>query len=418
MALWAGAECSVVRIGDAFVDEVERTGHAARLADIDRIAALGARVFRQPVLWERTDTRDWSWPDARLHRLRELELSPVVGLVHHGSGPLGTGLLETSFVSGLAGFARAVAKRYPWVKDYTPVNEPLTTARFSGLYGHWYPHARSDAAFARMLLNECAAVRAAMRAVREVQPEARLVQTEDIGSVLSTPALAYQAEFENVRRFASLDLLMGRVDRAHPLWHWLVGAGGAGEHELEDFVADPCPPDIIGINYYVTSDRFLDERFTGYPVALHGDNGRDRYADVEAVRVGGAGLAGHAAVLRMVCARYERPVALTEVHLAGPPADQVRWLRDAWVAAEQVRKEGFDVRGVTLWSAFGAYDWDSLLTSRRDTYEAGVFDVRHGEPRATPLARVARDLALRGRSDHPLLDGDGWWARPDRVLYP
>ena len=25
--------------------------------------------------------------------------------------------------------------RYPWIDAYTPVNEPLTTARFSGLYG-------------------------------------------------------------------------------------------------------------------------------------------------------------------------------------------------------------------------------------------------------------------------------------------
>ena len=47
---------------------------------------------------------------------------------------------------------RAVAERYPWVEHYTPVNEPLTTARFSGLYGHWYPHARDDGAFLRALL--------------------------------------------------------------------------------------------------------------------------------------------------------------------------------------------------------------------------------------------------------------------------
>ena len=36
--------------------------------------------------------------------------------------------------------AARVAARYPWVLDWTPVNEPVTTARFSGLYGHWYPH--------------------------------------------------------------------------------------------------------------------------------------------------------------------------------------------------------------------------------------------------------------------------------------
>jgi dTDP-4-dehydrorhamnose reductase len=45
-------------------------------------------------------------------------------------------------------FARAVAQRYPWVDSYTPVNEPLTTARFSGMYGHWYPPGRDGFTFA------------------------------------------------------------------------------------------------------------------------------------------------------------------------------------------------------------------------------------------------------------------------------
>ena len=81
----------------------------------------------------------------------------------------------------------AVARRYPWVEDYTPVNEPLTTARFSGLYGHWYPHGRDDRTFARALLNQCRAVVLAMRAIRAVNPAARLVQTEDLGRTYSTP---------------------------------------------------------------------------------------------------------------------------------------------------------------------------------------------------------------------------------------
>jgi dTDP-4-dehydrorhamnose reductase len=42
-----------------------------------------------------------------------------------------------------------VAARYPWLRDYTPVNEPLTTARFSGLYGVWYPHHRNTHSFVR-----------------------------------------------------------------------------------------------------------------------------------------------------------------------------------------------------------------------------------------------------------------------------
>ena len=149
LELWAGIECSVVRVGERYVDQVELTGHASRPDDIDRLAELGVRAVRYPVLWERVQPHadrepDWSFSDERLGRLRALGIRPIVGLVHHGSGPSYTSLLDDSFVSGLAAFARLVAERYPWVLDFTPVNEPLTTARFSALYGHWYPHAKDD----------------------------------------------------------------------------------------------------------------------------------------------------------------------------------------------------------------------------------------------------------------------------------
>ena len=65
--------------------------------------------------------------------------------------------------------------------DWTPVNEPLTTARFSALYGHWYPHAVDEATFWLALLNEVEGTCAAMREVRHVNPAARLIQTEDLG---------------------------------------------------------------------------------------------------------------------------------------------------------------------------------------------------------------------------------------------
>lgn len=422
LELWAGAECSVVRVGDRVVDQVKRTGHHERLDDLDRLAVLGVRAFRQPVLWERTAPAalvdaDWAWPDARMQRLRELGVRPIVGLVHHGSGPRYTSLVEQSFVDGLAAFAAAAAERYPWVEEWTPVNEPLTTARFGCLYGHWHPHLRSGQAFVRALLVECAAIGAAMLAIRKVNRRARLVQTEDFGTVFSTPLLAYQARFENSRRFLSLDLLAGRVDAHHPLRHWLVGEG-ATERELDALAGEPCLPDVVGINYYVTSDRFLDERLERYPRHTHGGNGRHAYADVEAVRARARGIVGHAAALRVVGSRYRVPVALTEVHLGSTPDEQIRWLAEGWRGAVAARAQGVDVRGVTAWSAFGAYDWDSLLVRECGHYEPGLFDVRAPEPRPSALAGVARDLARRGASDHPSLDAEGWWRRPGRLSYP
>src|SRR4051812_2083313 len=171
LELWGGVECTVNRVHEKYLDQLRQNGHNQRLSDLDRFAELGIKAIRQPVLWECVAPDDdlpgdWTWSDVALARLQELGIRPIVGLLHHGSGPRHTNLLDPEFPEKLARYAARVAERYPWVQDYTPINEPLTTARFSALYGHWYPHACDDASFARALINQCRAVVLAMAAVR------------------------------------------------------------------------------------------------------------------------------------------------------------------------------------------------------------------------------------------------------------
>ena len=422
LELWGGVECTVNRVGNRFIDQVELSGHAGRPGDLDLFAGLGIRALRYPVLWERTAPNDvadadWAWADERLGRLRELGIRPIVGLVHHGSGPRHTSLVDPHFAEGLAQFARAVAERYPWVDAYTPVNEPLTTARFSGLYGHWYPHGRDDRTFVRALLAQCRAVVLSMRAIREVVPAAQLVQTDDLGKAFSTSRLAYQAAFENERRWVTFDLLRGRLDRTHPLWRWLRGRG-VGAVELRWFVDNPCPPDILGINHYLSGQRFLDERLDRYPADSHGGNGRDAYADVLAWRVLREGADGPATLLREAWERYRLPIAVTETHNGCTREEQLRWLVEVWDAAEEVRRDGADIRAVTAWSLLGAYGWDTLVTRPDGRYEPGVFDLRGPSPRPTAIAGLLAALADGRRPDHPTLDGLGWWRRDERLLFP
>lgn len=421
LEMWGGIECTVSRVGEQTFDQLEWSGHAVRPGDLDLIAALGIRTLRYPVLWERiapdpARDPDWTWPDERLGRLRALDIRPIVGLVHHGSGPRHTSLVDGGFALGLVRFARQVAERYPWVDHYTPVNEPLTTARFSGLYGHWYPHGRDGLTFARALLTQCRAVVLAMRAVRQVRPDARLVQTEDLGRATGTPALAYQVEFDNQRRWLSFDLLCGRVDRCHPLWCYFRYVG-IDEAEVAWFLDNPCPPDVVGLNYYLTGERYLDDRLERYPAYCHGGNGRHRYADVETVRACPEGLAGAAVLLGEAWQRYGLPLAVTEAHLGCTREEQMRWLLEVWQGAKAARRGGADVRAVTVWSMLGAYDWDSLLTQPRGHYEPGAFDVRSGRPRPTALAALVRDLAAGHEPDQPVLSSPGWWQRPERLLY-
>ncbi len=408
-------ECTVNRIADAHFDQLVRSGHQHRLGDLDLFADLGVRRLRYPVLWERT--QDWNWSDERLERLRALEISPIVGLVHHGSGPVGTSLIEDTFATGLAAFASRVAERYPWVRDWTPVNEPLTTARFSALYGHWYPHARDDRSFVRALLNELRATVLSMRAIRAVIPEARLVQTEDIGKTWATRALAHQAEYENERRWLTFDLLCGSFDMDGIVGRWLRSIGIRDE-EIQWFLEHPCPPNVLGVNHYLSGERFLDHRLDRYPPESHGGNGHERYADVLAARVLGRGPDGPGQLLRETWARYRRPVAVTEAHNGCTREEQLRWLRTVWQGAEDARRDGADIHAVTIWSVLGAFGWRDLLTRGLGSYEPGVFDLRAPAPRPTALVAMAKALAEGRRFEHPALDGAGWWERPERLTHP
>lgn len=420
--LWGGIECTVNRVHARYHDQVQRTGHADRPADLARFAGLGIRTLRYPILWERTapeapSDADWTWPDHRMRQLRTLEMNPVVGLVHHGSGPRHTSLLDASFPLLLAEYAGAVARRYPWVTHYTPVNEPLTTARFSALYGFWYPHERDARAFARALLHQCRGVVLAMDRIRDVNPDAKLVQTEDLGKVFSTRLLAYQARFENERRWLTFDLLCGRVGPGHRLWDYLRRVAGVSDEELRFFADHPCPPDLLGINYYLTSERLLDERLALYPPSTHGGNGRHAYADVEAVRLRPEGLAGPGTLLTEAWERYHLPLAVTEVHNGCTREEQLRWLLEVWDAAGHLKSQGVDLRAVTIWALLGTFDWNSLVTRDEGHYEPGAFDLRSPEPRPTALASLARELAAGGRGSHPVLDMPGWWHRSKRLLY-
>jgi dTDP-4-dehydrorhamnose reductase len=421
LEIWTGIEATVNRVADGYFDQLEYSGHANRLEDLDLLPTLGISAIRYPILWERfapdeEKSIDWSWADKRLSTLKELGIRPIVGLTHHGSGPKYTSLLDPQYAKKLAAYARLVAERYPWVEDYTPVNEPLTTARFSALYGHWYPHKKDDKSFMTALLNQIDGIKLAMKAIREVNPKARLIQTEDLGKIHSTKKLAYQADFENERRFFTYDLLCGQFHPSQDMLTFLKRIG-LSEKNLNTYNDSPTPPDIIGLNYYITSQRFLDHRISLYPPSMHGGNGKHTYVDVETVRVAKENIEGLSALLSEVWKRYKIPLAITEAHLGCTREEQIRWLAEIWNTVQTAKKDNIDIRALTPWALFGLYDWDSLVTKKNNHYESGIYDLRSSSPRPTALVTMIKQLSAIKTFDHPVLDTEGWWHRPDRLIY-
>ena len=418
LELWGGVECTLNRVNNIYFDQLSESGHLVRFKqDLARFTELGLTTFRTALHWERFEkTQSWSLWEEWLSEMQHLELRPIVGLVHHGSGPESTDLLDPQFPTRLAAYALKVAQHFPHVLDYTPVNEPQTTGRFACLYGVWYPHHRDMRRYLRALLNQIQAIVLAMQAIRSVQPAARLIHTEDGGRTFATaPLESYRVEREH-RRWLGVDLLCGRVDPSHPLFHFLLQHGITSE-ELLWFRSNRCPPDILGLNYYVTSDRFLDHRIELYPSRAGGDTGTEPLVDIEAVRIRSEGISGIGEILTEAWDRYHLPLAITEVHLGSEPAEQTRWLAEAWKEAQSARQAGVDVRAITAWALLGSYNWSNLCTQDTGSYEPGVFDLSSGSPERTPLAELTSRL-IRGLGPDEQSTLPGWWRHPSRLTMP
>ena len=191
------------------------------------------------------------------------------------------------------------------------------------------------------------------------------------------------------------------------------------KQSLTDFVRSHARPISSAWNRYLTSERFLHSRVQDFPEEFAGGNGRDRYADVDAVRMPVPRKEiGPEARLREVWNRYKLPIAVTEAHHGSTREEQLRWLIEVWNAAIRLREKGVNVCAVTSWALFGAVDWNSLLSRESGFYEPGAFDIRNSPPRVTVIGRAVQSLAQNGSFSHPGTEQPGWWRRPERFYRP
>jgi dTDP-4-dehydrorhamnose reductase len=410
LEVWASPEPTVARIdADTVRDQCAETGWSARADDVERIADLGVGGCRFPVLWEHTAplspaARDFRARQSGIERLRERGVEPIVTLLHHGSGPRYTDLLDPAFPELFAGYAAAAARAFPEVRRWTPINEPLTTARFATLYGVWYPNRRDDPAFGRALIHQTLATLYAMERIRAVTSAAQLVVTEDLQRFTAADrGVAGYVDFLRERAFVSIELVAGRVVAGHPLYAFLIERCAVRADELATIAAHAVPPDLVAFNHYPHSERYVFSNPDG------------TIGDVPAVYVAGEPPPRAHGPLRAAAQRLDLPLALGEVHVDAPAPERVRWLAQHAADVEALRVAGVDVRAIGVWAAFGMVDWHSLLRARAQATEDGVYTFAgpHAIPQPTLLTAAIRTLARGERIDDRGVFG--WWERETRL---
>ena len=139
LELWGGVECTVNRVGDRFFDQL-RAGrdHAGRtISTASPRSAFSAAALSGAVGAHRPRTAsthaDWRWTRRAARRAARPRDRADRRPAAPRQRPAHTSLLDPAFPDQLAALRRRRSRgAIRGSTDYTPVNEPLTTARFSG----------------------------------------------------------------------------------------------------------------------------------------------------------------------------------------------------------------------------------------------------------------------------------------------
>jgi beta-glucosidase/6-phospho-beta-glucosidase/beta-galactosidase len=359
--VWAsGIEDTFVpqtKAGHRALDEYELMSHYEHWReDLSLLRESNLQAVRWGVPWYRVEPFrrefDWSWTDRVIpYIVEELGVTPIIDLIHYGC-PL---WLRREFASdeyprAAADYAAAFAARYRHlIRYYTPLNEPLVNALMCGKRSIWPPYLKGDSGYVRVMLQIVKGVLATVDAIKQVDPEAVIVQVEATGlSRAIRHDLEALAIEDQHRGYLFYDLITGSVNHEHPLFVWLLRSG-ASPHTLEEIASRPIPIEVLGMNFYPqwsTQQIYIDRK------------GRLSYRAIEHDGV------GFASLIEDYYRRYRVPIMITETSAYGTDEVRSRWLAESVAAVKKLRAGGVPVIGYTWFPLFTMVDWRYRLGRR------------------------------------------------------
>ena len=369
----SGIECSAPVVeGGTRMDELAKTGHYENVeTDLRLVRETGIRYLRYGIPFHVANPGpgafDWAFVDRAMGLCRELGIEPIADLMHFGVPDDIGDYQNPELPPRFRAYAAAFADRYPWVRYYTPVNEPLITAAFSAQNGYWNERLSGDRPFVRALLHVARCVVLANEEIRARRSDAIFLQSDscEYHHPIRVEAIE-RARFLNELRFVGFELAYGR--ELTPLVRDYLLAHGASDDELAWFREHGSDAGCIaGNDYYDVSEKEI---------------GADGSPSDRGVRLGYYHLA------RQYHERLGVPIMLAETNMAGDGA--VDWLLRQWTDVIRLRDDGVPIRGFIWYGFVNHVDWDSTLTRNDGRENACGLVGLDRQPNATHAAY--RDL--------------------------
>lgn len=379
-----GFECSTFIWKDRKrKDYIQATGHDRHLSD-DFAAAmdLGIGVVREAIRWPHVDLGggryDWSAVRAVQDAATEFKITPIWDLCHYGL-PDGCDPFSEECRERFVGYCRAAAEFVTSTAEppffFTPINEiTFFSAAATDLeWMHPFAKGREDElkrALCRMSI-------AGAKAIREVEPDARMVHVDPIIHAVpppDRPDLADEARDEAYREaYEAFDMLCGRL--------------------APEFGGSPEILDIVGVNAYHYSQ-----------VVLKADKSREVLGPRDPRRKPLSEL------LKFAWDRYRRPIIIGET--SGYQDTRADWLRMTMEESLKAINSGVDLHGVCLYPFVDLPDWWTQKWAKIGVYDVADKDSFERVPCDPYIEELRRWQKLLDQPENVEPDGYGnRWGR-------
>lgn len=326
-SFWLGGfECSTQRNRSGRrLDLIASTCHDIYAqADYERLRSVGIRAARDGMRWHLIEQQPYQYDFSSLLPLlaaaRANEVQVIWDIFHYG-WPDDLDIFAPEFIDRLAGLARAATQLLREESDEIPFLAPINEISFfswaAGAEGIFYPYATGRSHELKRQLVRAAI--AAIEAIWDVNPQARIVHTDPLINVIARSKNPQEvAEAEGYRRsqYEALDMLSGKLE---------PHLGGQAKYL-----------DILGVNYYLHNQWY--------------------YPDREMVPFGSPEYRPLRDLLREVYKRYHRPMFIAETGIED--AFRPIWIKYVGDEVRAALATGVPLEGICLYPILNHPGWE------------------------------------------------------------